>query len=149
MPKCLVRVKESETNLQLCLQQVGAFSLVRVAISILRLQAAFGIEPPLHTGYIVALFVILRFVFVEVVVRCYNVELGKHVYGCGGIVSVALYMPVLTGKIFGTQADGFGLDGSSCRPTVTYITVACSNVRIDGRCGYCASLALDELPAYR
>ena len=70
-------------------------------------------------------------------------------YGCGGIVSVALYMPVLAGKIFGTQADGFCLDGSSCRPTVTYITVACSNVRIDGRCGYCASLTLDERTAYR
>ena len=107
MPKCLVRVKESETNLQLCLQQVGAFSLVRVAISILRLQAAFGIEPPLHTGYIVALFVILRFVFVEVVVRCYNVELGKHVYGCGGIVSVAFICPSLPARYSVRRLTGF------------------------------------------
>lgn len=64
MPECF---HKSETHLQLCLQQVGVFPFVGIAIGVLRLQAAFGIEPPLHAGHIVALFVILRFVFVEII----------------------------------------------------------------------------------
>ena len=121
MPECF---HKSETYLQLCLQQVGVFSFVGIAIGVLRLQAAFGIEPPLHTGHIVALFVILRFVFVEIIIGCYNVEFGKHMYGCGCIVSVAFYMPVFAGKVFGTQADRLCLYGGACRPAVACVAVA-------------------------
>ena len=109
MPECF---HKSETHLQLCLQQVGVFPFVGIAIGVLRLQAAFGIEPPLHAGHIVALFVILRFVFVEIIIGCYNVEFGKYMYGCGCIVSVAFYMSVFAGKVFGTQADRLCLYGA-------------------------------------
>lgn len=104
MPECF---HKSETHLQLCLQQVGVFSFVGIAIGVLRLQAAFGIEPPLHTGHIVALFVILRFVFVEIIIGCYNVEFGKYMYGCGCIVSVAFTCPSLPARYSVRRLTGF------------------------------------------
>ena len=143
MPECF---HKSETYLQLCLQQVGVFSFVGIAIGVLRLQAAFGIEPPLHTGHIVALFVILRFVFVEIIIGCYNVEFGKHMYGCGCIVSVAFYMSVFAGKVFGTQADRLCLYGGACRPAVACVAVAYRYIRIDGRGGYGTALPLTNEP---
>lgn len=146
MPECF---HKSETHLQLCLQQVGVFPFVGIAIGVLRLQAAFGIEPPLHAGHIVALFVILRFVFVEIIIGCYNVEFGKYMYGCGCIVSVAFYMSVFAGKVFGTQADRLCLYGGACRPAVACVAVAYRYIWIDGRGGYSTAFALDERAAHR
>ena len=115
-----------------------------IAVGILCLQTAFGIEPPLYAGYIIILFVILCFVLIEVVVGCYNVKLREYMYGGGCIVSVTLYVSVLTGEVFSTQTDRLCLDSSACRPAVTCVAIACGYIRIDGRCGNCTSLTFDE-----
>ena len=90
----------SESYLYLGLQQIGGFAQVRVAVGILQLQTAFGVEPPLHAGHVVGLTVLHHLVAVEVVHGGYNVKLGQNVYRGYGVVTVATYISVLTVQEF-------------------------------------------------
>lgn len=84
--------------MHLGLQQVGAFALVGIAISILHLQAAFGVKPPLQAGYIVGLLVVRCLVLVEIVIGSDEVQLViDEVYVGRSIIAVTFYVTVFAG----------------------------------------------------
>jgi len=83
--------------------------MLLVAIGILCLQAATGIEPVLYTRYIMGLFVAHRCVAVDVVVGSDDIEPGTYVVvGCG-IEPVAAYTTVFACQVLAAQAQGFCL----------------------------------------
>ncbi len=73
--------------------------MLLVAIGILCLQAAMGIEPVLYTRHIMGLFVAYRCVAVDVIVGSDDIESGTYVVvGCS-IKSIAAYTPVFTSQV--------------------------------------------------
>ena len=72
-----LQMKLLESDLYLRLEQVGFVSVMAVAVSVLHLQAAFGVEPPLQSGYVIGLLVFCVFVLIEKVVGRYQVKFGQ------------------------------------------------------------------------
>ena len=109
-----------KSDLYLCLYQVRIFLSVSffVTKSVLCLQAASGVEPVLHTGNVVVLFEICRFIRIKIIKRSDKVEVSCETHTSCCIESFTFYVPVLAAEIFGTQIETGSGNNPSCAPTL-------------------------------
>lgn len=138
-----------KSDLYLCLYQVRIFLSVSffVTKSVLCLQAASGVEPVLHTGNVVVLFEICRFIRIKIIKRSDKVEVSCETHTSCCIESFTFYVPVLAAEIFGTQIETGSGNNPSCAPTLFGIVLSRFDSGIFG-IGYCVSGSPDKRSAH-
>ena len=128
--------------MHLSLNAVVFFARVRTASGVLKLRAAFLVEPVLHAGGVVRLTYFERCVRLKIVVRCYSLKLLVYWRRASAVESAAANLAVLSGKIFGAQVYWLCLQLGTERHAVAAVVIANLNVGIIYRCCHGVSLSL-------
>ena len=109
--------------MHLSLNAVVFFARVRTASGVLKLRAAFLVEPVLHAGGVVRLTDFERCVRLKIVVRCYSLKLLVYWRRASAVESAAANLAVLSGKELGAQVYWLCLQLGTERHAVAAVVI--------------------------